>query len=426
MIHQVNASDQNTKMLRQIVDLQLNLLSLAAHESTENGILSNLETSLRMLYAEVEQAQEVVQWITRLKRNSEYNDVFSLLLEFAAHPDQIAKQTFVDNVRHDINLIYNPQQARLRVAIANDSPDWQKAAKNYLLEFYEVLGTSSGFPAFLFQPQEGQTKFHRWGFIDGFTSANPNLRLCAVCDSTLYRTTIGSRPYTSIEHFFPKSRYPHLAVHPFNLVPICPYCNSGAAGATDPFGDDKLGVLGLILPYQTNKQSRGLSEQTYVSVDPLHDREKHPFHLKILPNKNYPDAKTLIANFERIYKVQERWNREIDWIDQHVFRRITQFLMADVQSGNRLEDVAFLVDRLSILMAIVSKENLGQDPFGHATVWLLKYHIDSLQTSAENMNEVPIYVALQEWAETQQERWQEYRDHANEVISRVPQEQGAQ
>lgn len=420
MIHQVTQSEQNTQMLRQIIDLQLKLLTLAANESSEDGILRNLETSLRTLYAEAEQAKEVVQWITRRKRASKYNVVFSSLLGFAAHPDLQAKQTFIDDVTHDVNLIYNPQQARLRVAISNDSPNWQKAARYCLLEFYEVLGTASGFPAFLFQPRAEQTKFRRWDFIDNFTNANPDLRLCAVCDSTLYRTTIGSRPYTSIEHFFPKSRYPHLAVHPFNLIPICPYCNSGAAGATDPFGVDNLGVLGLILPYQTGKQSRGLSEQTYVFVNPRHDREKHPFHLEILPTKHYPDAEALIANFERIYKVQERWNLEIDWIDQHVFRRITQFLMADVQSGNRLEDAAFLVDRLGILMAIVSKENLGRDPFGHATVWLLKHHIDSLQTSTKNMNEVPIYATLQEWAYTQQKRWQEYRDHAQELKERVP------
>lgn len=424
MIHQVNASDQNTKMLRQIVDLQLNLLSLAARDNSEDEVVDNVEAALKNLYPDTTQAKNVAIWITRRKpkKLSEYNDLFAFLIEFASHSDSKAKQKFTEDVRYDIELIDTPQQERLRVTTDTNSPDWQKAAKNFFLEFYKVLSTESGFPAYLFQPEANRSKFRRWDFIDNFTDANPDLRLCAVCDSTLYRTTIGSRPYTSIEHFFPKSRYPHLAVHPFNLVPICPYCNSGAAGATNPFGDDNLGVLGLILPYQTNKQSRGLSEQTYVFVDLLHDREQHPFQLKILPNKHYPDAKTLIANFERIYKVQERWNREIDWIDQHVFRRITQFLMTDVQSGNRLEDVAFLVDRLSILMAIVSKENLGQDPFGHATVWLLKYHIDSLQASTEDMNEVPIYAALQDWAETQQERWQQYREHADEVMSRVPEE----
>src|SRR5690606_5325085 len=120
-----------------------------------------------------------------------------------------------------------------------------------------------------------------------------------------------------------------------------------------------------------------------------------------------------------------RWNNEMDWIDQHVFRRITQFLTADVQAGNKLEDNHFLIDRLALLMAIISKDNLGQDPFGLATIWLIKYHIDSLQNSAGNPNHVPIYAALRDWAHSQQKRWQEYREHAEEVMKRVPDRQEA-
>jgi hypothetical protein len=208
-----------------------------------------------------------------------------------------------------------------------------------------------------------------------------------------------------------------LAVHPYNLIPICPFCNS-IARDIDPFGEneDNLGVLGLMLPYQN---PHGLNEQAYIYVKPCSERERHPFELEVLPNQYYPDIKTLVGNFERIYQVQKRWNNDIEWIDQHVFRRLTQFLGADVQSGNELEDLNFLIDRFRLLMAIVSKENLGQDPLGFATIWLIKYHIDSLQNAA-NPRETPIYIALKGWALSQQERWKDYREHAAEIAGRVP------
>lgn len=425
MIHQVISSNNNVELLLELVDLELNLLALAADNlilipSSETST-GNVEVSLHKLYSS-DQAREVASWVTRTKKNkpAEYNNLFTSLLKFAAYEDGPAKQQFVMGIRHDIQLIGSPRPAQLQIAIERKSPEWQKAAQDFMLEFYEIFGTEHGFPHFLFKNSKVKGAFRRWEFIDNFTEANSSLRLCAVCDSTLYRTTIGDRPYTSIEHFFPKSRYPHLAVHPLNLIPICPNCNSGAAGAIDPFGDDNTDLLGLILPYQPGQQYRGLSEQTYICVKRSPDRTKHPFQLEMLPNKHYPDAGTLIANFERIYRVQERWNSELDWIDQHVFRRITQFLIVDVQSGSQLMDAHFLVERLELLMAIVSKDNLGQDPFGLATIWLIKHHIDSLQNSMENLNLVPIYAALQDWANSQQNRWQEYREHAKEVQQRVP------
>jgi len=416
MIHQVRASLQDVEILRQIVDLQLAILSLAANTSSvdksTDSTHGNLEIALRGLFQDDGRASKTASWITRTQK------LLEPLNGFASHTNLEEKQGFVEQIKADISLIYKPKQAKLKVAITDKSPSWQLAAKNFLLEFYDIFGTERGFPSYLFISQDYKASYRRWEFIDGFTAINPHLRLCAVCDSTLYRTTIGDRPYTSIEHFFPKSRYPHLAVHPYNLIPICPFCNS-IARDIDPFGEDEdnLGVKGLVLPYQNQP---GLNEQVYIYVKPHSDRERHPFELEMLPNQHYPDIRTLVGNFERIYQVQDRWNKDIEWIDQHVFKRITQFLTADVQAGNKIEDPRFLIDRFQLLMAVISKENLGQDPFGFAVIWLIKYHIDSLQNSLTSPECVPIYAAITHWAQGQQKRWKEYREHATEIIRRVP------
>ena len=416
MIHQVRASQKDVQLLRQVVSLQLFLLRLATVTISTDFNAGNVENALREIYADEQQARKVGDWIKKKPK------LFDALKSFASHANTKEKQNFVDRVEADIQLIYEPRPARLQVALTRNSPDWQMAAKGFLTAFYDIFSSQTGFPSLLFKDR--QKGYRRGDFIDGFTDANPELKLCAVCDSTLYRTTINDKPYTSIEHFFPKSRYPHLSVHPYNLIPICPSCNSGAAGVTDPLGDDDRGVLGLILPYQIERpgltERPGLSEQAYINVKLRSNREKHPLELEMRPSKGHPEAEPLIKNFERVYKVQERWNNDMEWIDQHVFRRITQFLMGDVQSGNRLEDPMFVIDRLKLLLAIISKENLGRDPFGFATIWLIKYHIDVLENTKRSPNDLPLYATLKDWASNQQERWEEYRSHAEEVIKRVP------
>ena len=58
--------------------------------------------------------------------------------------------------------------------------------------------------------------------------------MCVMCDAVAFRlaksTPVAAETidyYTSIEHYFPKSIYPHLAIHPFNLIPICSAVNRG-------------------------------------------------------------------------------------------------------------------------------------------------------------------------------------------------------
>jgi hypothetical protein len=168
-----------------------------------------------------------------------------------------------------------------------------------------------------------------------------------------------------------------------------------------------------------------LSEQAYIEVRPrsFHseassDEEiEHPLEIHIRPASGR-DAQPLIDSFERIYGIEQRWNDDLDQIDQHVFRRMRQFLFGDVQLGNDLSEVDFVIDRLELLMALTSKESLGQDPFGFATVWLLKHHIDSINENGENAS---MYKALHDWASGQQEHWKALRDHVEELYGRVGQ-----
>ncbi len=422
MIHQVKKSDEEFALLGQLVNLQLSLLRLAATDKILSASTSvrrgNVEVHLEESYAD--QAHQVASWVTNKPT------LLETLNQFAAHDKPDEKQAFVADLEADVKLIYNPEPERLRVAITGQTPDWQRAAGDFCGRFYELFSARCqskpvryGFQAFLFtDPTLTRDSFNRWDFVDAFTRSNPILYLCAICDATAYRATIDSRAYTSIEHFFPKSIYPHLSIHPYNLIPICTYCNSGAARSIDPldYCSEELGLRELLLPYQDGHE--GLSQQAYIKVGQRSggaEAGMHPLELHLQPATEH-EAQRFIDSFERIYRVEERWNKDLDQIDQHVFRRITQFLAGDVQLGNALSDVGFVVDRLELLMALTDQDSLGRDPFAFATVWLLKHHIDCIQLERE---EAAVFRALKSWAEEQQERWTELRDHFKKLLARV-------
>ena len=58
-----------------------------------------------------------------------------------------------------------------------------------------------------------------------------NVKVCPYCNRTytftLQKKTIEAKRYVrpEIDHFFPKSKYKHLALSFYNLVPSCPLCN---------------------------------------------------------------------------------------------------------------------------------------------------------------------------------------------------------
>lgn len=80
----------------------------------------------------------------------------------------------------------------------------------------------------------GYNKIDKFKFIQDI-----GLKSCPYCNRN-YIFTINSNKNIKpeIDHFYPKSLYPYLAVSYYNLIPSCPTCNGfGAKGAKDSFKD---------------------------------------------------------------------------------------------------------------------------------------------------------------------------------------------
>jgi uncharacterized protein (TIGR02646 family) len=80
----------------------------------------------------------------------------------------------------------------------------------------------------------------KWDFINRI-----KVGTCPYCNRNyIYTTSRNKKIKPEIDHFYPKSKYPQLALSYYNLVPSCKSCNGfGAKEEKDPFTED------LINPY---------------------------------------------------------------------------------------------------------------------------------------------------------------------------------
>ena len=418
MIHQVHPTADFAK-LQQLVDLQMLLLDIAAQQ----GVLDKDIISIGLQNVYGSNAQTAAKWFA-----DKTSTILGNLNIFAGSASSQTKTAFVTSLKDDVNLLLQPRAAGLKVAFSTITGTdlWATgriAAGAFCAHFYDLWSNKTkapGFPDYLFPDGSVSVSFDRWQYIDNFTATNATLYLCAICDAAAYRTQVDSRAYTSIEHFFPKSIYPHLAIHPYNLIPICTFCNSNKNDDDlMTFCSSQAGITELILPYRGNE----LSRTAFVEVTDrptTQPRQNHPLQIKIKPTVDTVANQTLaaaFANFEAVYDVEKRWNNELEQIGEQTFRRLQQFLLADIQMGNDLTDVGFVKERIGILMALTSQENLGRDPFAFASIWLLKHFEDSITTDGDRSE---VYQTLKAWASNHSAKWEHLRQHAEEIRQRVP------
>jgi hypothetical protein len=120
--------------------------------------------------------------------------------------------------------------------IRRTSSPWERAGAAFHRRFYVDLCSPAGLPGGVFS-EPGASSFGRQDLLTAFKSTNRHLHICAVCDETGYYTMPNDRIFAQIDHYLPESMFPHLACHPFNLIPICSYCNAMIKGKAIRFRD---------------------------------------------------------------------------------------------------------------------------------------------------------------------------------------------
>jgi hypothetical protein len=115
--------------------------------------------------------------------------------------------------------------------------DWLKPVKAVASPFYDWLG-SMGFASAVFGLYGGDMSRAR--IMDAFWSLHP--KVCGYCDGPA-----GDKSETTqandCDHFFPRSKWPHLAIHPRNLFSACLGCNRTWKNANKPMGEGNVNGL---------------------------------------------------------------------------------------------------------------------------------------------------------------------------------------
>ncbi|PET48521.1 hypothetical protein COJ38_01975 [Bacillus cereus] len=188
------------------------------------------------------------------------------------------------------------------------------ALYNFLVPFYENIFNKSGFKIL-----EGlsHSPFSRKEFLKGYKLTNTqSIKVCSICCGEV--EWIDNINSTELDHYFPKSLYPALAINANNLVPMCNTCNSKAKLGENPLNSNCKGdVKNTFIPYLHNGIDEINTSFTFGT--------RNLFEVQIVPKD--PSAVSIehkIENFDRIYQLSDRWAGKFEWLYDAFMENLTE------------------------------------------------------------------------------------------------------
>ncbi len=340
MIHKMTLSPTIRDHLSEIVKLQIDLLYYAAtHEKVNKTTCATYFNEKPLDPHFIGRGKAIANWLWAPHTTTRHDHLVKFASTYiSTHPDeqkaeQQQKKDWCRRLAKEVAMLSNTKLPFIEIAnFFGDAPvpncqkkltyTWKGEASCFLLYFYEnFLGNDEIFPKDLFSTA---TPFGRQTFLDAFLVANNSLEICAICDESRYFTQGKEHIYASIDHFLPKSRYPHFACHPYNLIPVCHACNSSLKGRKDPL--------------DVNSPSRVLNRYSlpYRDIDWGTDA-----YLEVTLNKNIeftapltlrkdasgqrdPQKEAALKLLSALYDIPDRW--PAGKISETLFRRMRQFL----------------------------------------------------------------------------------------------------
>ena len=180
-----------------------------------------------------------------------------------------------------------------------------------LLEFFYHYFASTGFGSEI-HDNKGFT-LTRETFLVAYqdTNANNFLYVCPVCDTDFSDLNSRGIPECELDHFFPKSSYPMLSIHPFNLIPACNSCNSKRKGKKDPLknGQKPTADAGSFTNTYHPAHGRSIRDLGKILISRVNLTDR--FTIEIEDNHSLPHYR--IETAKRIYDLPGRWNGRVNF-----------------------------------------------------------------------------------------------------------------
>jgi hypothetical protein len=375
VINRVYLPELVRKRLTDVILLQMRLLKYAAATPTVDELACARYLNQYGRYRG--RGEAIARWVWRVA--SERSD---LLEQFSRGPvDQ--KSAWVDQLCSEaIALLRRPDHTMQFTAYDEDtSAPWKTAGATFLLNFYSLLASSKRALPKCFFGEVGAARFSRQDLLGEFVNENKDLVVCPACDESKHHTSARGVRRSDIDHYLPKSLYPHLACHPFNLIPICPFCNEVKSN-TDPLADDRNGTrrgLGDIpLPYRDRS---GLASWTYLNVRLLGPIVPAQFE-RISPRR-VTHLRNGVHTLRELYDIPARWNEDTIG-EQLVTRRLFAWLKV---FPARLDAHSTFVDYMDYFLSTIV-ESQGKEPLAFAMTWwiaaLIDREVDEIRINREN------------------------------------------
>lgn len=177
---------------------------------------------------------------------------------------------------------------------------------------------------------------------------NIGLETCPYCNRNYTYTVEDGTVKPQVDHFFPKSQYPFLAMSYYNLIPSCSICNGlQVKGEKDPLTFDpkdstKVVYENLINPYLINYNDFVFSYSI-----------RTPYIL----SRNYIDIelKVLAKGYNGIFKLEELYKMHTD----HVEELIQKSRIKHPLSYRRMLDTQFKTNLINLPKSLYYRVLIG-------------------------------------------------------------------
>jgi hypothetical protein len=238
----------------------------------------------------------------------------------------------------------------------------QEIGKAFLLLFYERLA-EDGFH----DGTRRQRTFTvtRTDIESGYRAANDEMQLiCPACLGLLEppakkkraENVFQKRSLVDCEHFFPKSLYPPLIIHPNNLVFVCQVCNkyhnNDDPTHLSPLAQPEAGALRkTFIPYQrsglANRASKKLqADEVKLQFDLVNPKKQF---VSFVSNSQDIFALDRANNFDRVYGISERWGKLVPGMYNTLRDSIRLRIIAKGEMLNRQTIEAQLQEELVVV-----------------------------------------------------------------------------
>lgn len=296
---------------------------------------------------------ERARWLTRWLRGS----------DLPWMPDPAVKQWLTDAITDmqallikDRTIALAPRGHTPFIPRREDRSAWANKFHDFFVGLYKSMRSQSGGlnPHLCGTPK----KFTGQNFYDNFRKANPRLRMCPVCETDTFAQKFSDEKYKGqIDHYFPKSHYPHLALHAHNLLPICRTCNE-ERGSKPPVMTN--GWRSAWLPYDAPLMNSYCFHEGNGAGPQLHCFGAATPH---------PDA---IATVQKCYDIPARWREALRPAEEVIFARLKDYF-----TGHHPPSLDVLEGALEVLLHDTIDLDFGNLPHAFVQAGLINRFLEA-------------------------------------------------